>query len=196
MATEDNMVVFEENQVVENDNNNDNHIPEIKRFNCKFCDQTFTTGQALGGHQNCHRAQRNALKLAVQPNTAVLVNPNHRPIMPSHFSHDPVSPLPFMQPPSSLHSFDPECFQPPLTITQPRYDVHVSKEFCSGHGVGSSSGGDGSNNDNAMRLRLGKVNEATRPHEVNFQALLKGTKYYEEECKNKDGDELDLTLHL
>ncbi|XP_039121858.1 zinc finger protein GIS3-like [Dioscorea cayenensis subsp. rotundata] len=196
MAIEDNMVVFEENQVVGNDNNNDNHIPEIKRFNCKFCDLTFTTGQALGGHQNCHRAERNALRLASQPRTAETLNPDHRPIMPSHFSHDPISPFPFLQPPSSLHSFNPHCFQPTLTITQPRCDVHVSQAFCSGHDIGSSSGVGGSNNDNAMRLRLGEVNQATRRYEVNFQALLRGTKYYEEECKKKDGDELDLTLHL
>ncbi|KAH7659846.1 beta-beta-alpha zinc fingers domain-containing protein [Dioscorea alata] len=138
----------------------------IKRFNCKFCNLTFTTGQALGGHQNYHRTERNALWFASQPCTADPLNPDHRPIIPSHFSHDPMC------------------------------DVHVSQAFCSGHVVGSSSVGGDSNNDNAMWLRLSEVNQATRPYEVNFQALLRGTKYYKEECKNKDGDELDLTLHL
>lgn len=96
MAIEDNMVVFKENHVVENDNNKDNHIPEIKRFNCKFCDLTFTTGQALGGHQNCHRAERNALRLASQSRNAKPLNPDHRHIIPSQYSHDPISPFLFM----------------------------------------------------------------------------------------------------
>ncbi|KAH7659833.1 beta-beta-alpha zinc fingers domain-containing protein [Dioscorea alata] len=158
MAIEDNMVVFEEIQVVENANNNDNLVPEIKRFNCKFCNQTFTTGQALGGHQNRHRVERNALMLASQPRTAETLNPDHHSIIPPHLPYSPLSSFLSMQPPLSLHSFNPHRLQPVLTFTQPRCVVHVNQACCSGHGVGSSSGGDGgSSDDNAMRLRLGGV---------------------------------------
>ncbi|KAH7659850.1 beta-beta-alpha zinc fingers domain-containing protein [Dioscorea alata] len=197
MTIEDNMVVFEEIQVVENANNNDNLVPEIKRFNCKFCNQTFTTGQALGGHQNRHRVERNALMLASQPRTAEPLNPDHHPIIPPHLPYSPISSFVSMQPPLTFYSFNPHRLQPVLTFTQPRCVVHVNQACCSGHGVGSSSGGGGGNSDdNAMRLRLGGVDQAITPYVVNFHTVLRGTKYYEEEWENKDGDKLDLTLHL
>ncbi|KAK9057604.1 hypothetical protein SSX86_022440 [Deinandra increscens subsp. villosa] len=34
----------------------------MKMYKCKFCTRTFCNSQALGGHQNSHRKERDAVK--------------------------------------------------------------------------------------------------------------------------------------
>lgn len=55
-----------------------------KTFPCRFCDQVFVTAQALGGHQNCHRHEREAMKKAreEQERLSVLAPPLMEPLLP------------------------------------------------------------------------------------------------------------------
>ncbi|XP_020574550.1 zinc finger protein GIS-like [Phalaenopsis equestris] len=45
-------------------------------FSCNYCHRVFTTSQALGGHQNGHRRERELVKRA-QRHAQLLANPMH-----------------------------------------------------------------------------------------------------------------------
>lgn len=49
---------------------------QSKVFNCNYCHRVFTTSQALGGHQNGHRRERELVKRA-QRHAQLLANPMH-----------------------------------------------------------------------------------------------------------------------
>ncbi|KAF3319832.1 Zinc finger protein JAGGED [Carex littledalei] len=55
-----------------------------KSYPCKFCDQVFVTAQALGGHQNSHRHQREAMRKAREERERLflLAPPPFEPLLP------------------------------------------------------------------------------------------------------------------
>lgn len=55
-----------------------------KTYPCKFCDQVFVTAQALGGHQNSHRHQREAMRKAREERERLflLAPPPFEPLLP------------------------------------------------------------------------------------------------------------------
>ncbi|RWW30931.1 hypothetical protein GW17_00004474 [Ensete ventricosum] len=82
----------------------ENKEEEKRTFKCHYCGRTFTSGQALGGHQNSHRRERDAAEL--MQNLWGLCN-NHAPV--------PILPTPSFVPPyySYMHAVRAQ-FAPPL----------------------------------------------------------------------------------
>jgi C2H2-type zinc finger len=55
-----------------------------KMHPCQFCDQVFVSAQALGGHQNCHRHERELMKKAKEHQRQLSMLAPHmpRPLLP------------------------------------------------------------------------------------------------------------------
>lgn len=199
MFIKDNMDEIEE-RIVEKNNDN---TSQVREFSCKFCYRRFESAQALGGHQNYHRAERNALRLASKQCDSKLFEPYDCQITPPYFSPPLVS-FPTGQPPSFPYLCGHQLFQTSLTFKQPGCIIPLNQPWSSCHGVGSycsigggSGGGDGG--EGGKRLKLGgEVNQVRKLsiYDVNSEAHMRQGKYYEDEGVDKNGVKLDLTLHL
>ncbi|KAH7691857.1 beta-beta-alpha zinc fingers domain-containing protein [Dioscorea alata] len=195
MFIEDNMDGIEERKEVEKDNDN---TSQVREFSCKFCYRRFESAQALGGHQNYHRAERNALRLVSKKRDSKLFEPYYCQITPPYFSPS-IVPFPTRQPPSFTYLCGPQLFQTSLTFKQPEYIIPLNQPWSSCHGVSSYDSGGGGGGEGGKRLKLGGgVNQVRKPsiYDVNSEAHMRKGKYYEEEGKDKNGVKLDLTLHL
>ncbi|KAG6516361.1 hypothetical protein ZIOFF_026820 [Zingiber officinale] len=134
------------NEVLESVENKPEDRPERKAtFKCQYCDRIFTSSQALGGHQNGHRRERDAAKIAeheaeiygmhspllpmFSPQTFLRVTPSSTHAIRSHFR-------PWIYPPyypTPQHSYhfpsrtEPRYSLPQFSSVSP-YDHHLARE--------------------------------------------------------------------
>ncbi|KAG7566121.1 Zinc finger C2H2-type [Arabidopsis suecica] len=184
----------EEDQTGDNSCKDNNSISNNRRFECHYCFRNFPTSQALGGHQNAHKRERQLAKRGVP---SYFYHPDNNPYSYRHYPSWTSGPL------TAARSYGGYASGPQLSAyyTRPSYGSQLGLwrlpprvQGVYNSNAAFTSNGSSSSSNSTLPLLAGSQTQL--PSQVGGSAAQNRMSSYRYGLSSNVQDHVSLDLHL